>query len=538
MDVYRKLAALLESEDPRRRIAAAVVLGELKVKDAAVVSRLVEMARDPLEPFATAALEALGAVGSLKALPVMMDALGRGGEVAQVAGRAIAALGPEALPDIRSRLAEATPEVKARLSQLLPAVGGRLSFEMALEGMRGQPWEAVNRVALSVRQEMKTASAAERKVLRTQVEKFLDKKKTAEDEPALRGALKVLGYLELPDVADALLGYTAEKYGPAVRAEAATALRFALGGGATTKQLKRIIDLMEDGEALVGRAARDTLTVLPLEVSVAEEFARLCRSPDNEVACWAIGRLAGLGKASAAKTLVPVAGGADRLRAEAAVAALAGLGEGGPGLLLQALCGATDEVGAHAVAEALLPHAKRLSKKELGKLEAAGEAALADSFALARRVLEPLREATPDRWTELLSAQAAKLKKKDPAKAAALLDVLARSSTASPEDRYAHALLLLKKSPLDIHPRSRQRDACLPELRRLAEGGFDLARALVKEKSLEDDALYYLGFHFAESATGAAADLGLGLLEHLVKKNPRNKLGKAARNKLKLMEGQ
>ncbi|MBM4379316.1 MAG: hypothetical protein FJ086_08445, partial [Deltaproteobacteria bacterium] len=76
------------------------------------------------------------------------------------------------------------------------------------------------------------------------------------------------------------------------------------------------------------------------------------------------------------------------------------------------------------------------------------------------------------------------------------------------------------------------------ELRRLAESGFDVARALAKEKSLEDEVLYYLGFHFAESGTGAAASLGLGLLDHLVKKNPRNKLGKAARNKLQLLEGQ
>ena len=538
MDVYRKLASLLESEDARRRIAAAVVLGELKVKDAAVVARLQEMARDPLEPFATAALEALGAVGSLKALPVMLDALGRGGEVAQVAGRAIAALGPDALPDIRSRLADASPEVRARLSQLLPAVGGRLSFEMALEGMRGQVWEAVNRVALSVRQEMKTASAADRKVLRTQVEKFLDKKKTAEDGPALRGALKVLGYLELPDTAELLLGYTAAKHPAPVRAEAATALRFALGGGATARQLRRLIDLMEEGEPLVARAARDTLTVLPLGAAVADEFARLCRAPDNEVACWAIGRLAGLGKEVAAKTLVPVAGGADRLRAEAAVAALAGFGEDGPALLVQALCAATDEVGAHVVADALAPHCKRLSKRELGKLEAAGEKALAGSFALGRRVLEPLREAAPERWTELLSAQAAKLKKKEPAKAAAILDILARSSTATVEDRYAHALLLLKKSALDIHPRARQRDACLGELERLAASGFELGRALVKEKSVEDEALYYLGFHFAEVGTGAAADVGLSLLEHLVKKNPRNKLGKAARNKLQLLEAQ
>jgi hypothetical protein len=271
---------------------------------------------------------------------------------------------------------------------------------------------------------------------------------------------------------------------------------------------------------------------------VAEEFARLCGAPDNEVACWAIGRLAGLGKEVAAKTLVPVVGGADRLRAEAAVAALVGFGPDGPALLVQALCAATDEVGAHAVAEALMPHCKGLSKKELSRLEAAGEKALGASFALGRRVLDPLREAAPGRWTELLSAQAAKLKKKEPARAAALLDLLARSSTASPEDRYAHALLLLKKSTLDIHPRARQRDGSLQELERLATGGFGLLRALVKEKSVEDEALYYLGFHFAEAGSGAAADVGLGLLEHLVKKNPRNKLGKAARNKLQLLEAE
>ena len=32
-------------------------------------------------------------------------------------------------------------------------------------------------------------------MLRTQVEKFLEKKKTAEDEPALRGAIKANGFL-------------------------------------------------------------------------------------------------------------------------------------------------------------------------------------------------------------------------------------------------------------------------------------------------------------------------------------------------------
>jgi len=49
------------------------------------------------------------------------------------------------------------------ISQLLPAGGGRASFELALEGMRDQPWEAINKVALSVRQEARTMSEAEKR---------------------------------------------------------------------------------------------------------------------------------------------------------------------------------------------------------------------------------------------------------------------------------------------------------------------------------------------------------------------------------------
>src|SRR5687767_11217735 len=158
MDPLKRIVELLEDESPRKRIAAAVVLGELKVKDPAVVSRLNQMAKDPVDAFAEAAIESLGQIGSIKALPALLDALGRGKEVTRLASKAIAALGEEALPEIRARLTDATPEIRAALSQLLPAVGGRLSFEMTLEGMRGQSFDAINKVALSVRQEVKSAS--------------------------------------------------------------------------------------------------------------------------------------------------------------------------------------------------------------------------------------------------------------------------------------------------------------------------------------------------------------------------------------------
>ena len=127
MDPLKRIVELLEDESPRKRIAAAVVLGELKVKDAAVVARLVDMAKDPVDAYADAAVEALGAMGAMKALPVLLETLGRRG-LQPLASKATAALGEDALPEIKARPGDATPEMRSALSQLLPSVGTSKSF--------------------------------------------------------------------------------------------------------------------------------------------------------------------------------------------------------------------------------------------------------------------------------------------------------------------------------------------------------------------------------------------------------------------------
>ncbi|GMU63134.1 MAG: hypothetical protein AMXMBFR34_48970 [Myxococcaceae bacterium] len=540
MDAIERIVKLLDDESPRKRIAAAVVLGELKVKDGAVVSRLVQMAKDPVDAYAEAAVEALGQLKALKGLPVMLDALGRGRELSAKARVAIAELGEEALPELRSRLEGATPEARAVLSQLLPAVGGRQSFEMALEGMRGQPWDAINKVALSVRAEARGMSEAERKVMRTQVEKFLAKKKTAEDEAALRGALKTLGFLELLDTQDTLLGFLGVKQPPAVRVEAATALRFALAKGPSKKALRRLMELLADPDALVARAARDTLTVLKIGAEFSDELAELCGSKDVDVAVWAIRHLGALATSEkgaagklAAKTLLPVAAGADRTRAEAAAKVLAEL-PGGESLLAEALGQAEDETGAQVLVDVLAPLATKLPKKDVKALLAAGERNLAKSLAVARRQLEPVRAADPEAWAEVLRAKVKALAKKDSARAEAIGQLLGRSTVATPQDRFGIALQQFAHHSFDPHPRARQRDPALAELERLHKEGFKVAEALTKDKKVSDEARYYVGVHFAEKPQFELKNVGAELLEDLAQ--GKGKLAKAAKNKMKLLE--
>ncbi len=534
MDVLKQIAGLLDDESPRKRIAAAVVLGELRVKDPAVVSRLIAMAKDDVEAFAEAGIEALGAIGSTKALPVLLDALGRGRHLQPIAAKAIAALGPEVLPDIRSKIEGAAPEVRAALSQLLPAVGGRQSFEMALEGMRGQPFDMVNKVALSVRHEAKSASESERRVMRTQVMKFLEKKKTAEDEPALRGALKVLGYLELPETQDALLSYLGKREAVPVKVDAITALRFALGAGASKKAIRRLMELLEEPDALVARAARDTLTVLKMGPEFSEELAELCTSKDVDVALWAIARLGILAGESklAVKTLLPVARGGERLRAEAAAKVLATL-KGGEALLVEALSDAEEEVGAQVLAEVINPLSSKLSKKDVAALLKAGAAQLGKAFAVARRQLEPVRNADPHAWADALRDKAKALAKKDEARSDAIVQLLMRSSMATADDRYGYAVQALSRSPMDPHPQARRRDPAVGELEKLLENGFPLVKRLEKDKAVSDEGRLYLGFHFVEAMQPEAKGFGAALLEQVAGKG-KGKLAKAAKNKLKL----
>lgn len=532
MDALQRIARLLRAEDAHKRIAAAVVLGELKPKDKTIVSALIEMAQEPLEPFANAAIGALGEIGAVQALPVLVASLSRSAQTRELAARALSGLGPAALPALKARLLDASPDVRALISQVLPRIGGAASFQLTLDGLRGQPWEAANKVALSVRHEVKAAAPAERRAMRTRLETFLAAKATQADEPALKAGLKLLGYLELPEAAPTLLAYLSRTWPLGVRIEALTALRFALFAAPGAKAISALLALLDDPEALIQRAARDTLRTLRFDAAEAPLLAKLAAHRDAEMAAFAIERLAALGGKVVETALVPLASGADRARAQAAAKALSTL-EGGERLLFQALLKAKEEAGAHVLAEALLPTAGKLSKKDVARLLEAGAAALTQSVALGRRKLEPLREVAPQGWAEAYRAGAKAAGKKDPARRQALLEQLCRTPLATAEDRLAFALGELARAPLDL--RTRAGHPALAALEPLVGGGFPLGKALAKDKTVDDAALYALGFHFTERPEGEAVALGVELLEALAGRAGRTKLGKAAKNKLALV---
>ena len=109
------------------------------------------------------------------------------------------------------------------------------------------------------------------------------------------------------------------------------------------------------------------------------------------------------------------------------------------------------------------------------------------------------RDADPDAAADALRALAQKVKKQGNAdKAMSVLGILCRSDRATDDDRYARAALELAKSGLDTRPAARAGDESLRILNALLDRGFDVAKALKKDKNVGLEALYYVGFHFAE----------------------------------------
>lgn len=535
-DLTQRLIGLLGHAEPRLRVAAAQVVGELGIGEPKAIAALSKLAAEPADGLAVPALEALGKLQSVASVPLLVASLGRGGEVARAAREALPKLGAEALPLLRKALDEASPELKTQLAQVLPALGGKKSFDLALEGLLGQPWDGCMKVALAVRAEVKGATPAERKARLEQLERFLGKKGVQAHEPALRAALKMVGYLELTESIELLLPWLGAAHPPLVRVEATTALRFALSSPPKKKVLLLLVAGLESAQPLVAQATRDTLTVVPLDEAGAQALAELAGRVEGELGAWLIQKLGSLGGESAVKALVPLCRGKDRTRAQAASQALAQLPEGELHLG-RALLACDDEQEAGVLVEALAPLARKLDAKLRKQLLESGSASLLSRPGLGRRVLDPIRELDPVAWANALRAAATQLGKKEPARAEPLWTALVKSPLATDDDRWALARFELRRSPKDPHPKARLRDPALPLLERLGDAGFALAKAMEKDKQLDEEARFYVAFHFVERATPEARAVGVALLEGIVERSGRSKLGKAAKNKLGLLGG-
>lgn len=528
-----KIVALLADPATERRAAAAIVLGAIGAKGSAVVDGLLGLVASDEPVLVRHALDALASLGPRKAAPPILPlVISRDPEVRQAAERALVAIGESIVPLVRERMGEAAPDEQRALSRLLGELGGAEAFTALLDGMLAS--EGDPRAALAIRQQVRAADPAQRRKYLAETERFLKaQRKVGEHPGAVAAAVKVLGFLEDPKAIPTLLDCArAADQPPAVRQEAIIALRFALTGSATPTS--ELIDALVAAACAEDRALAQTalLTLggLALSAEQALRIRKLTDHPDFDRARLAIEHLGRQKDPGAAKVLVAVVERGERRRAELAVTLLAGKPDVGAALA-KALAAATDADRAKLLARALAPRLRELTPALRKQLRSTGLERLASGEPGAEAILDAARMADPGAVADELRALAARQRKANHTDdALRTLGVLCRADQASDDDRYQRASLELARASRERGGAVRPSDAALSALAQLASRGFDVGAALRKDKAISLDDLYHVGFHFAERGQ----PLGIELLEAVIAKGGRTKLGKMARNKLAL----
>ncbi len=538
MSEVPKIVKLLESDAIEKQIAAAIVLGELRAKGPGVVEGLATLLDSGVPLLQVHALDALARVGAKKALPKIFPLLAGGAEdVRRAATRAVASVGDEVVPLIKEKMAGATPEERRALDGALAELGGKDAFSALIKGLASSEAEAAKAAALAVRNQIKHADGNKRRTYLAETERFLEGQKKKGGAPgAIAAAIKILGYLEDEKVAPTLLAYAAdEKQHPSVRQEAIIAFRFALATGEkpSTKVIDALVKAAEAEDRTLAQTALHTLGSLKVSDDTAKRLEKLALHPDVDRARFVLEMLGRMPGAEAPRVLTKVlVSTQDRRYAEPAAAGLTGKEEAVPALA-KALLEAENPDRAWLIRNVLRPTAKKVAPAIRKQLLETATSRLAAGERGWEALLDVARDADPDAAALALRGLADKLRRgKKEERARSVLSILCKSDRATDDDRYALASLELAKSNRDTRPASRSGDESLRLLSTLLRTGYDVAKALKKDRAMDLEHLYYVGFHFSE----LDHPLGEELLEEVVKKGGRAKVAKMAKNKLALGE--
>lgn len=562
-----KIIRLLRSDALEKRIAAAIVLGEIGARGSAVVEALGRALDSDVPLLQRHALDALTRAGASKAVARIAPLLGsREEEVRRSAVTAMVSVGAAVLPFIQQRRAAASPDEKRSMDAILAALGGTDAFHVLLEGLLASNAEAAKAAAIAVRKRVKGADARQRRAYLVETEKFLRKVQKTADESgggaiALAAAVKILGYIEDEKAVPTLLEFArAKKIAPAVRQEALIALRFVLApdaeaparahgrakeSPAAAEVIAALVDAAEDPDRSLAQTALHTLSSLRIPGSAAKRLERLTVHPDVERARIAIEMVSRQsGEAHAAVLVNVLATTRDKRRAEIAAASLVSAGDEGSGQspgsspvradavspLAKALLESDDPDRAWLLRNVLRPSARDVPPALRKQILATGLARVVAGHPNWEALVAVARDADAQGVADALRAEAARLRRGQADRAVALLRVLCRSEACTDDDRYDWAIAELSRARHDTRLQAREADESLRLLTALMDRGVDVGARLRKDRALDLEHLYYVGFHFAE----IGASLGTELLQAVVDRGGRAKIAKMARSKLAL----
>lgn len=530
----KQLVALLDADHATEvRTAAALVLGEVGGKDPAI-ARALTAALDDADPGVR--LQALRAAGKLRieaALPKLLERINEGGPESEAAAEAAARLGAKGTKGLLDLMGHTSPGLRRRIAGALAAAGTASAETAAVASLLDSDPGVVDAAARSLIDKMPTFSAEHRRSIAERVIELLKPKKNAPlpqvSESALLRLLARLGDAR----GEAAFWARLEPNVPAdIRAAALNALG-TLPPATGADKLKRLLACAADTDFRVAAPALMLLKNVAVSDKVLKDWLPLLDAPDIAARHFAMEKFGDRDRPEVAEALVRQLRHADPGLRKAALERLAKL-DHGRNALADALLSAGNPDEAWNLARAQVPFAKDYPAPLRTRIFNQASEYLEEGDRRSDALLTLLREADPRGLRDRLEERALTLrKKKKYAEALIYLRLLTRDPAVGETVRFEHAGCALKVSSRDTSADARTADPALHQFAALIHRHETEPITLVeKAKWLDNDDLFYLGFHFAEGK-GPEKDFGAAILRLLIHRAGKGKLAKDAKSKLR-----
>jgi HEAT repeat protein len=535
--VIQSICGMLQSPDGMRRCAAAMVIAELKPKQDSVVKALGDTLKDANQLLTRYVLEAFEAIGTRAVVPYVLPLL----EAPEIetklrAAAIIANAGGDNVSSLRDQFLKASPQQKRVLVDIVARIHNREAMQLILDVLFDPDFELVKETCQAVRRHIGDAEPKDRAALHRQVAKFMTSARVKKNDRVLTSCLLLIGYVGAPDARRILLKYSTAKNLGYIRRNALIGLKGLPYTGAAVNQIagQMLKYLGEADYPNVVQNALDIIEKLTLGKSYDAQWRKLLKSKHPSVRAFAARKLASNDNPAGNRLMMTLLAHDDPQVSEIAAGALA-RHKGATGLLLAALARERKAERAWRLAKILKPHSESVDKKTTKKFATLAARALEAGEPRYETLLYFLRNIDPALADGVYREVGLKYKKaRKWSKAVDCLRQIARSEGLDNELRFDLSICNIKQSAKDLAQHLRAEDYALRAFQALLQvKGFKLFDRLKKEKALDAADFHYIGFHFSEGS-GEELKFGRKILEHVAKRWPKTKEGKAAKNKLKL----
>jgi HEAT repeat protein len=535
-NTLQDILALIEKGTVEQRCAALLVSGALKVNNAAVVKTIGALLDGPnpvLKDYALRYFEEVQPKNNIAQLVKMLD--DRDKDVQDRAVRSLSGAGQAAVQPLLQGLASGSRIWQLNAARVLCQVRGKAALKGLIQ-MLGTGTDETNRIVCDLMTPvLREMAAKEQESLFDEVESFAAKLDAKEQRPAVVSAMRLLGQLGRPQARRWLFKFVGAEQHPAVRAHALVALLRCLREQDIRKdEYAKLFPILEEPQPTEAtRLVLDLLDAHELPDDSRALLGKLMQSQHSDVQKFALRKMGDVGTPATVRTLVEQLGDPDYRKRDVAASSLRKIPDA-RAVLIKELVSCEDASKAWSIAELLPSFEGKWRQETLDALWKRLQAAIDDEERIQTAFLHVLKRVDAEFAYQKLAEHGAKLvKAKKFKESVGFLLPLKDFPGVKPENKFHLALAQLK-----LHSHTLATNRQHPAVELLTDlyrgSAYPVFETLKKEKGLAPEDLFALGFSLVERA-GRERGLGIDLLEHIAEKFPRNKVGKNAKNKLKLV---